>query len=202
MRWAWPLLLLASLLAAGLAGLDQVLLVPVRSAAPWWRWVSAVGDGEVRLGATVAACAGLWWLRGRLEAVLMAGTGLVATALSWAIKAGVGRQRPPDALVDVASGSFPSGHALGSTATYLTAAILAAPGDRGAVAAAAGVAALVGMSRMALGVHYLSDVAAGWLLGLLLVMAAHHLRSRIRAKQDGERRRGDRPPGPAPPAAP
>lgn len=117
----------------------------------------------------------------------MLATGVVAAIGSWGLKLLVGRNRPPDALVEVLSASFPSGHAMGSMATYVAAAALAVPGNTRALGAAGLVALLVGYSRMALGVHYLSDVAAGWLLGLLLVKAAVVLQSKIRAEQDGAR---------------
>ncbi len=76
--------------------------------------------------------------------------------------------------------SFPSGHSSG-IATLVTIALvlawprLAARHRRLALAAGAGLAVLVGLTRMWLGVHFLSDVVGGWALGVawtLLVAAA------------------------------
>jgi undecaprenyl-diphosphatase len=76
----------------------------------------------------------------------------------------------------VASASWPSGHASSSIAFY---GALAAIASRRAPAwaragiwlALGGLAALVGASRVYLGVHYPSDVVAGWVLGGLWLLA-------------------------------
>ena len=66
--------------------------------------------------------------------------------------------------------SFPSGHAAGSATLVIVVLVLAWPrltatGRRVAVPLGVAVAVVVGLSRMWLGVHYLSDVVAGWALG-------------------------------------
>ncbi len=88
------------------------------------------------------------------------------------IKAWVDRPRPAGALVSYRGSSFPSGHAAYST-LYVWIAVtivlrLRAGMARGAAVIGAGIAltALVGLSRVYLGVHYLSDVSAGWALGV------------------------------------
>ena len=88
------------------------------------------------------------------------------------IKAAVDRPRPPGSLVDTSGSSFPSGHAAYST-FYVWLAVMVVmrvrPGiSRGAaVIVTAGIVltALVGLSRVYLGAHYLSDVNGGWALG-------------------------------------
>jgi undecaprenyl-diphosphatase len=85
-------------------------------------------------------------------------------------------QRPrPDIvphLREVMSLSFPSGHALQSAVVYLTlGALLMHMAERRltklyCMATAMLATALVGTSRIYLGVHYPTDVLAGWLLGL------------------------------------
>ncbi len=62
---------------------------------------------------------------------------------------------------------FPSGHALGSTVIYGGLALILDAGTRRQrIAAAALLAGLIGLSRVAIGVHYLADVVAGWTLGV------------------------------------
>jgi undecaprenyl-diphosphatase len=149
------------------------------------RWVSgseaavAVLRGITRLGDTavlagVAALAAAWLLvRGRPwvavhVVITAAGGGLLGVV----VKEVVGRLRP---LVEVevataAGPSFPSGHTLGSTVTYGVLLLVFASVPRGRVALTSLVVAVVvvvGLTRVALGVHYATDVLGGWLLGLL-----------------------------------
>lgn len=90
-------------------------------------------------------------------------------ALSNVVKVIVNRPRPPLVhLVHVASSSFPSGHATQTAAILPALAIgVVAFGARRSTALAIAVAGslLIGVSRVLLGVHYPSDVVAGWLLG-------------------------------------
>lgn len=64
----------------------------------------------------------------------------------------------------VHSYSFPSGHSAGNMIFFGALAMLA--GQRWAYGAAAMVVALIGVSRVWLGVHWPSDVTAGWIEGL------------------------------------
>lgn len=94
-----------------------------------------------------------------------------AMALSSGLKLAVDRSRPVfDEPVATALGaSFPSGHALGAAAFYATGAVLLQPHtgrDRLLLTGAVVLSALVALSRVLLGVHYPSDVAAGLLIGL------------------------------------
>jgi undecaprenyl-diphosphatase len=84
-----------------------------------------------------------------------------------------GRERPDVIhLVDVASASFPSGHAMLSAVIYLSLAVLLASVQSKVryriytIAIAMLVTFLVGISRIFLGVHYPTDVLAGWTAGL------------------------------------
>jgi len=100
-------------------------------------------------------------------------TGVGGGFISSGLKAVLERERPDEVgrLVHVASFSYPSGHSLASATVYLTLAILVArqlPEVRARVATilvAIFVAAIVGISRAYLGVHYPSDITAGLLLG-------------------------------------
>ena len=102
--------------------------------------------------------------------VLLAGAAIVVVGVH-ELKIAIDRPRPPGGLVGTSSASFPSGHAAYSTFYVwlaVTIVMRLRPGmARGALVVVAGIllTALVGLSRVYLGVHYLSDVSAGWALG-------------------------------------
>jgi undecaprenyl-diphosphatase len=102
--------------------------------------------------------------------VLVAGAAIVFVGVH-ELKVAVDRPRPPGGLVGASSASFPSGHAAYSTFYVwlaVTIVMRLRPGmARGALLVVAGIAltALVGLSRVYLSVHYLSDVSGGWALG-------------------------------------
>jgi undecaprenyl-diphosphatase len=111
--------------------------------------------------------------RRRRLALYLAITGLGAVLLDPSLKALVGRLRPvvADPVAHGGGNSFPSGHTLGSTIVYgaLTLVFLSLARGRWRwwlVGAAALLVFAIGLSRIALGVHFLSDVLAGWALGL------------------------------------
>jgi membrane-associated phospholipid phosphatase len=104
-------------------------------------------------------------------AVVLVGSALLTDA----VKDLVMRQRPPDPITGTNGYSFPSGHTLNSTATYGLLAVVAwrsrlSLGLR-KVAVVIGVVVpiLVGLSRIALGAHWPTDVLAGWLAGTAFV---------------------------------
>ncbi|MDQ3036253.1 MAG: phosphatase PAP2 family protein [Myxococcota bacterium] len=105
--------------------------------------------------------------------VLVLVSAIGGTVWTFALKELFARERPRFSLDDVVStSSFPSGHAALSAVVFLTlAALLARLVERRTlrayiVAVAAFATCIVGVSRVALGVHYPSDVLAGWTLGL------------------------------------
>jgi membrane protein DedA with SNARE-associated domain/membrane-associated phospholipid phosphatase len=102
--------------------------------------------------------------------VLAVGLGLTYAGVH-EIEDAIDRPRPPGGLVDASGSSFPSAHAAYST-FYVWLAVtivmrLRTGMTRGALVVTVGIAltALVGLSRVYLDVHYLSDVNAGWALG-------------------------------------
>jgi membrane protein DedA with SNARE-associated domain/membrane-associated phospholipid phosphatase len=123
-------------------------------------------------GGLTAVCAAMLAARRRWAEfwVLLAGMGLIAIGVH-EIKLAVERVRPVGALVYYSDHSFPSGHAAGSVLYVwlaVTIVLRIRPGmARAAAVVAAGIAltVLVGLSRVYLGVHYLSDVSGGWALG-------------------------------------
>lgn len=117
-------------------------------------------------------------------------TSLGALVLDPVVKLLVERIRPVvDAPVAAASGpGFPSGHALGSLVSYGVLVLVFLPTVRRryrwpVLALVAGLVALVGLTRVALGVHYVTDVVGGWALGVawLGVSAAAFRRWRAEA---------------------
>ena len=116
----------------------------------------------------------LLWRRERLPALWVICTAALGTVAQQGLKAAVGRDRPqwPDPVDSAHYAAFPSGHALTATVTFgLVLWVLwthhaAARWLRVTVVVAAVSVAGVGFSRLFLGVHWLSDVLAGWLLEL------------------------------------
>lgn len=134
--------------------------------------ITGLGDTATLTGVTALAAAWLLlrrrpWVAAHVV-VTVTGGGLLGVV----VKALVGRLRPlVDTEVATAPGwSFPSGHALGATATYGVLLLVFASLRRARLIATSLVVAVVlavGFTRVALGVHYATDVLGGWLLGLL-----------------------------------
>ncbi|NWF25669.1 phosphatase PAP2 family protein [Streptomyces sp. PKU-EA00015] len=127
----------------------------------------------------LAATATVWlWLRGeRLLAVWVAAASALAAAVQQSLKAMADRERPqwPDPVDSAQYAAFPSGHAMTAAVTCGLLLWLARRyGASGAgwawgVALAVVSVAGVGLTRVYLGVHWPSDVVAGWLLGAAVV---------------------------------
>lgn len=142
--------------------------------APAARDISSLGGSTLLLTVTVGT-AGFLLLAGKRRAVwlvlLAPASGTLASA---ALKAVFARPRPDIVphLETVTSYSFPSGHSMLTAIVYLTVGALVAgmlPGRRQKVyvlLAAVVITVLVGTSRVVLGVHYPTDVLAGWAAGL------------------------------------
>jgi undecaprenyl-diphosphatase len=110
--------------------------------------------------------------RWRLAAYLLV-TGAGALTLDPVLKSLVGRLRPVVAhpIAHGTGDSFPSGHSLGSIVCYGAILLVFLPAARGRwrtafVAVIGTLIALIGISRILLGVHYLSDVVGAWAIGI------------------------------------
>ena len=110
--------------------------------------------------------------RWRLALYLLV-TGAGALVLDPILKSLVGRLRPVVAhpIAHGAGDSFPSGHSLGSIVCYGAILLVFLPATRGRwrtafIAGIATLVALIGISRIMLGVHYISDVLGGWAIGI------------------------------------
>ena len=108
----------------------------------------------------------------RLAAYLLV-TGAGALTLDPILKSLVGRLRPVVAhpIAHGTGDSFPSGHSLGSIVCYGAVLLVFLPAARGRwrpifITVIAALVALIGISRILLGVHYLSDVVGAWALGI------------------------------------
>ncbi len=149
----------------------------------------------------------LWllWQRRVADAVIVAVALVGATLFTDLVKDLVARPRPPGAGIGPAAGaSFPSGHTLNSTVTYGLVALYAwrsrmAPAVRKIVVGLlVAIPFLVGLSRIALGVHYPSDVLGGWLAGMAVVSAVAAVTGPAPGEADGNAA-GARGPAPARP---
>lgn len=138
------------------------------------RDITALGSGAV-LGTTVAIIVGFLLFSRRFAAALfLAAASIGGATLNSLLKSLYGRARPeePLRLIEIDSLSFPSGHAMSSATIYLTIAVLLAriadrPREKIYIfAAALLLSGAVGLSRVYLGVHYPTDVIAGWAAGV------------------------------------
>jgi undecaprenyl-diphosphatase len=171
--------------------LDRSILLAMRAAGdlsdplgpPWveemGRDVTALG-GIAVLSLVTVAVAGLLWLQGAARsAVLVVGAVVGGTLLSSFVKEVFDRPRPDLVPHEAAvyTASFPSGHSMMAAVTYLTLAALFArvqPKRRlkfYVLTVATIVTVAVGVSRVYLGVHWPTDVLAGWTAGAAWALA-------------------------------
>ncbi len=187
---AWRLTILVGLVVLpGLVFADGGVMTAVQG----WRWppllelmqgLTWLGYGGVDIGIPLILALDGWWrgdrdlrIRGLVGAAAVAGAGLLDQILKnvacrarpSAPQAGMFFTNFPCFPAPYASASFPSGHA---TTAFAAAVVLAFwyPRQAGVFV---GVAVLVGLSRIVLGVHFPSDVLAGALLGSGVALAVY-----------------------------
>ncbi|WP_051461492.1 phosphatase PAP2 family protein [Tomitella biformata] len=155
--------------------------------------------GTIAIGVVIAAFL-TWRTRRVVPGAAVLGTVAIAAVANTVMKSLIGRERPPvlTHLVDETDLSYPSGHVAGTTAlvgVVLLVYIAGRPSRvRAGIAAAAAVlvVAVVALTRLYLGVHWLSDTLGGALLGTTVVLAvaavvtsAPALDIRARARRPG-----------------
>ncbi len=208
---AWLFIEIADEVIAGQThGIDEKLLLALRSkddhkdpigpdiVEQMARDITALGS-VTALTLLTGGVAGFLFLLERRRAALLV---LLAVSSGFAgsklLKAGFERPRPDSAPPEmyVSQHSFPSGHAMHATVTYLTLGTLLIGVQRRkrikayVLAAAIGLTLLIGVSRVYLGVHWPTDVLAGWAAGatwaLLWWLLARYLQRRGEALPAGD----------------
>ena len=187
---------------------DRAILLALRSPGnladpvgpPWFedvaRDITALGGHAILTLVTLAVIGFLLMVRKRSAALLVAISVFGGMLLSTLLKLGFERARPdlvPHAA-RVYTASFPSGHAMLSAVTYLTlgallARVQARRREKAYVLSLALLLTLVvGLSRIYLGVHWPTDVLAGWCVGaawaVLCWMVALWLQRRGKVEAD------------------
>lgn len=178
----------ATLVAPGLDHMAQDrMLADGAAAQAAWRAASWPGDTWVGLAAAALAALACALVQARRAALAIAGAALGQVAAVQGLKLLLARRRPTEGVFEVVDGfAFPSGHSSTAVAVYGLVVLIAMPAllrgrsaplvQRLALGAWLGLAAAIGVARVAGGAHYPADVVAGWAVGgaavALAVMAA------------------------------
>ena len=190
------------LLEGDLHGFDRAILLalrhpddPAKPLGPLWlqvaaRDVTSLGSPAVLTLITVAALGFLALKRHWRAALFVLASICGGSAISFAIKDLVQRPRPDfvAAVAQTQTYSFPSGHAFLSAVTFLTLGALLARVQRQAevkvylLAVAITITVLVGISRIYIGVHWPTDVLAGWCAGAAWAILCWLIAERLQAR--------------------
>ena len=182
--WALGAVVHDATASGGVNRLDQsVLDWFVEHRQPWvntaMRVATTLGSSAFLIPLLLAVSAWYWRRGGTTRPFLLLALAYGGSYLvSQSVKVLVGRPRPPAGVVigHYSGYAFPSGHATESAAVYLMLAVVLAaampPGGRRVAVrvAAVLVVTLVGITRMYLAAHWLTDVLAGWCFGTLWVL--------------------------------
>ena len=151
--------------------------------------LTAIGSVSVLAALSLAVGGFLALNRRRLEAGIIVLAFAGGLTLSEALKGVFGRERPPEIYraSEILNASFPSGHALLSAVVFLTLGTMLAQTIKGragriyVMSIAIAVVILVGVTRVYLGVHWATDVLAGWAAGAAWATACWLAERRLRA---------------------
>jgi len=175
-----------------LTGFDSNIQTWVRGGLPagltrFFKTITMLGNTPVQAIIAIVAVIWLYLRQYKAEAIFVGASGLLASILIVSLKYIYQRQRPSITHLVHASGySFPSGHSLGTFMILGAIAIVLAQRlekkeSKIVVYAITGLLIfLVGLSRIYVGVHYLTDVLAGFTLAFGLLNAIYPTYDRIR----------------------
>ncbi|MFQ5846570.1 MAG: LssY C-terminal domain-containing protein [Candidatus Methylomirabilales bacterium] len=167
------------------------LLVAFRSRelTTFFLWVTLLGKWQIVLSVATAACVLLWLWRQEIYIAPLLVASIGSEAFTQLGKIVFQRPRPPLAAYTEQSFSFPSGHATIAMAFYGFLAYLLIRNAKGwavkvnTLFAGALAIILVGFSRLYLGVHYVSDVWGGYLVGAVWLILGITLTEWMRSKK-------------------
>ena len=178
-----------AMLLFGTGAADRAILLRMYAGEQPWLALAAIGFTYLGNWATVVVVTvlGAAWLlyRGkRRQALLLLVASFTGRGLVILEKAYFARLRPEEnlRLAEVHYQSFPSGHSANSMIVYVGLALLAFSDPRHrrwATGAALLLTFLIGFSRPILGVHWPSDVVAGWSFGALWLLLMFAIAERI-----------------------
>ncbi len=161
--------------------------------------VTALGGTTVLIFVVLVTLGFLWFAKKRKALFLIGAAAIGGQIFNSALKGFFSRARPDVVphLADVHTASFPSGHSMMSAVIYLTLGALLSRLVVGRLlrgyilGVAMLVTILVGLTRVYLGVHYPTDVLAGWAAGLgwalICLLVARILQHKGKVEQPGEK---------------
>ena len=177
-----------AMLLLGTGDVDrEVLMALYAGEEPWLALgaigVSYLGTWPTVVVVTILGAVWLLYLGKRRAAVVLLVASFSGRLLVILEKAYFARLRPEEhlRLAEVHYQSFPSGHSANSMIAFLSVALLAFDNPqqrRWAIAGALLLSFLIGLSRPMLGVHWPSDVIAGWAFGLFWTLLVLGISSR------------------------
>ena len=138
--------------------------------------ITRLGDPRTVVPMTLVIFFALWWKRYRIEAGLFALNAFGGAVLSYVLKLAFSKPRPElwPQLISEKTFSYPSGHALGSMVLYGFLSYLFSTlyprYSKSFYLIAAVLILAIGFSRLYLGVHWPTDVVAGYGIGFLWIM--------------------------------
>jgi len=196
---ALSFLVIALAIRTGETRLDIAIAALIRSDGParpntfwaiFWHDVTVLGSGPI-ISIIAFFVLGYLVLARHHRTALAFGLGIALAIYSAYILKGLfGRPRPMslNAYIALDNFSFPSGHSVASSALYpMLGALIAQVVDGPrlkvySIASGVVVMLLIGISRIYLGVHYATDVLAGWCLGLAWALASGVVMARLRRR--------------------
>ena len=150
-----------------------------------FQWITWLSNSAQRTVMVVLTAAWLIWKARRRAALVIMVVPIFAGVTNSLLKEAFARVRPEIVphLDTIGNLAYPSGHASNAVAFFLLAALVLAT-KRPVIwrCAAVALALLIGMSRLALGVHWPSDVIGGWLWGMAFALFGFWLLKRVEAK--------------------